>query len=64
MLYANLKYDITEYLNVAGRARIDNTYSESEDKRYASTISTFAGDNGTDIDTPTSSINRNMPILW
>ena len=46
MLYANLKYDITEYLNVAGRARIDNTYSESEDKRYASTISTFAGDNG------------------
>lgn len=46
MLYANLKYDITKYLNVAGRARIDNTYSESEDKRYASTISTFAGDNG------------------
>ena len=46
MLYANLKYDITEYLNVTGRARIDNTYSESEDKRYASTISTFAGDNG------------------
>ena len=46
MLYVNLKYDITEYLNVAGRARIDNTYSESEDKRYASTISTFAGDNG------------------
>ncbi|WP_455971533.1 SusC/RagA family TonB-linked outer membrane protein [Bacteroides congonensis] len=46
MLYANLKYDITEYLNVAGRTRIDNTYSESEDKRYASTISTFAGDNG------------------
>ncbi|WP_279104987.1 SusC/RagA family TonB-linked outer membrane protein, partial [Bacteroides acidifaciens] len=46
MLYANLKYDITEYLNVAGRTRIDNTYSESEDKRYASTISTFAEDNG------------------
>lgn len=46
MLYANLKYDITSYLNVAGRVRMDNTYSESEDKRYASTISTFAGENG------------------
>ena len=46
MLYASLKYDITNYLNVAGRARMDNTYSESEDKRYASTISTFAGENG------------------
>lgn len=46
MLYANLKYDITNYLNVAGRVRMDNTYSESEDKRYASTISTFAGENG------------------
>ena len=46
MLYANLKYDITSYLNVAGRVRMDNTYSESEDKRYASTIGTFAGENG------------------
>ena len=46
MLYASLKYDITNYLNVVGRARMDNTYSESEDKRYASTISTFAGENG------------------
>ena len=46
MLYGSLKYDITDYLNVAGRLRMDNTYSESEDKRYASTISTFAGENG------------------
>lgn len=46
MIYANLKYDITDYLNVAGRIRLDNTYTEKEDKRYASTISTFAGENG------------------
>lgn len=46
MLYGLLKYDITEYLNLASRVRMDNTYSESEDKRYASTLSTFAYPNG------------------
>lgn len=46
MLYAALKYDITSFLNVSGRLRLDNTYSEKEDKRYASTISTFAGPKG------------------
>ena len=46
MLYSSLKYDITSFLNVAGRLRMDNTYSESEDRRYASTTSTFAGENG------------------
>lgn len=46
MMYASLKYDITSYLNVSGRVRLDNTYSEKEDKRYASTISTFAGKKG------------------
>lgn len=46
MFYGNLKYDITDYLNVSGRFRLDNTYSEKEDKRYASTTSTFAKTNG------------------
>ena len=46
MLYASLKYDITDYLNVSGRLRLDNTYTEKEDKRYASTINTFANPNG------------------
>ena len=46
MLYASLKYDITNYLNVAGRVRLDNTYTEKEDKRYASTINTYASTNG------------------
>ena len=46
MFYGSLKYDITDWLNVAGRFRLDNTYTEKEDKRYASTTSTFAGANG------------------
>lgn len=46
MLFGSLKYDITSWLNVTGRLRLDNTYSEREDKRYASTASTFAGTNG------------------
>ena len=46
MLYASLRYDITKYLNVSGRLRLDNTYTEKEDKRYASTIGTFAKPKG------------------
>lgn len=42
MLYASLKYEITDYLNVSARGRLDNTYTEKEDKRYASTHGTFA----------------------
>lgn len=46
MFFGSLKYDITDWLNVSGRFRLDNTYTEKEDKRYASTASTFAGTNG------------------
>ncbi|MGL5272377.1 MAG: SusC/RagA family TonB-linked outer membrane protein [Phocaeicola sp.] len=46
MFYASLKYDITSYLNVSARVRLDNTYTEKEDKRYASTIGTFAKPKG------------------
>ena len=46
MMFGSLKYDIFDFLNISGRVRIDNTYMEKEDKRYASTISTFAGPNG------------------
>ena len=63
MLYGSLKYDITDYLNVAGRLRMDNTYSESEDKRYASTISTLP-EKMVAISTQMSSTNKNTPILW
>ncbi|MGR4859203.1 SusC/RagA family TonB-linked outer membrane protein [Bacteroides pyogenes] len=46
MMYASLKYQIRDYLDVSGRLRLDNTYTEKEDKRYASTFSTFAAENG------------------
>lgn len=42
MFSGQLKYNILKNLNVAGRLRLDNTYSESEDKRYAGTIGAFA----------------------
>ncbi len=46
MMYASLKYDITDFLNVTARGRLDNTYAEKEDKRYASTNGTFAKPKG------------------
>lgn len=46
MLSALAKYNITEDLNISGRVRSDNTFTEKEDKRYASTIGTFAKPNG------------------
>ena len=46
MFSGQLKYNILKNLNVATRFRIDNTYSEKEDKRYASTILTYAKEKG------------------
>lgn len=46
MFTAQLKYEITDWLNAAGRVRMDNTYTEREDKRYASTVSTHANELG------------------
>lgn len=45
-LYGQVKYDFTDWFNISGRLRIDNTYTENEDKRYASTITTHAQPNG------------------
>ena len=47
MLFGLLKYDISKELNVAGRARLDKTDTENEDKRYATTTSTLAKPLGT-----------------
>lgn len=41
MLHANIKYDILKWLNITGRVRIDNTYSDQEKKLYASTLQLF-----------------------
>ena len=41
MASAGLSYQILDWLNVAGRVRIDNTHSEYEGKLYASTSTTL-----------------------
>ena len=46
MLNLNAKYQVNDWLNIAGRVRIDNTVGENEKKYWASTIQLFAGENG------------------
>ncbi len=38
MMHARLQYDILDWLNIAGRVRVDNTYTTRERKLYASTL--------------------------
>ncbi|WP_108821377.1 SusC/RagA family TonB-linked outer membrane protein [Dysgonomonas sp. Marseille-P4361] len=42
MVNVNLKYKITDWLNVAGRVRMDNSRNEQESRLYASTDSKFS----------------------
>ncbi|MBK5722587.1 SusC/RagA family TonB-linked outer membrane protein [Dysgonomonas sp. Marseille-P4677] len=46
MMNASLKYDVFDWMNVAGRIKIDNTQSTEEKKLYASTMTLLAGKNG------------------
>jgi TonB-linked SusC/RagA family outer membrane protein len=48
MMNANLSYEILDWLNVAGRVRIDNSINKFTDKRYASSNTTLTegSDNG------------------
>ena len=41
MFNASLKYDITDWLNVIARVRVDNTVQDAYQKRYATTSGTF-----------------------
>ena len=41
MLNASLKYDITDWLNIIARVRVDNTVQDAYNKRYATTSGTF-----------------------
>lgn len=41
-----LKINLTEWMNLNGRVRIDNAYSTFERKNYATTLPLFAGDKG------------------
>lgn len=43
ILGASLRYDIAEWINVSGRARIDYNNAFATQKNYASTAGTFAG---------------------
>ncbi|MCE4563738.1 SusC/RagA family TonB-linked outer membrane protein [Maribellus sp. CM-23] len=42
----SLKYNITDWLNVAGRVNVDNSNLENTDSRYAGTLAVFAGAKG------------------
>lgn len=46
MLNAGLKYEITDWMNISGRIRVDNTVSNKEKKLYASTDGRLAADKG------------------
>jgi len=50
---ASLKYDVTDWLDITGRARIDYTHITAEQKNYASTLGLFAGDRAAITTTPT-----------
>jgi TonB-linked SusC/RagA family outer membrane protein len=43
---ASVKYDITSWMNITGRAKLDRNSSLNERKYYASTSGLFAGDAG------------------
>ena len=46
LMGASLKYDITDWLDLTGRARVDYTDMLAEQKNYASTNGLFAGNTG------------------
>ena len=43
---AGLEYNITDWFNITGRIRTDNTNLRQTDKRHAGTLATFAGTKG------------------
>lgn len=43
MLNGSLSYDITDWLKITGRARIDNSYSIYTDKKFGTTNTTLTG---------------------
>ena len=45
MMHARLQYDIFDWLNIAGRVRLDKSHANEERKLYASTLELFAGSN-------------------
>ncbi len=46
MLNASLKFEITDWMNIVGRVNLDNSDYRNQQKKYASTLTTFCGVNG------------------
>jgi TonB-linked SusC/RagA family outer membrane protein len=46
MLSTSLQYNITDWLNIAGRVNVDNATIKNTEKRHAGTLSTFSGKKG------------------
>lgn len=63
MFYANVKYDILSWLNIAGRIRVDNTNTTSERKLHASTIKLHAQSDKGAYNRAWKNISRPMRIL-
>ena len=60
---ASLKYDVTDWLDITGRARIDYTHITAEQKNYASTLGLFAATRAAITTTPTSPRSV-TPTCW
>ncbi len=60
---ASLKYDITDWLDVTGRARIDYTNMLSEQRNYASTLGLFAGEKGRYYNNHYTTMQRYADVL-
>ena len=60
---ASLKYDITDWLDVTGRARIDYTNMLSEQRNYASTLGLFTGDKGRYYNNHYTTMQRYADVL-
>lgn len=46
MFTGSLRYEIVDWINASARVRLDNTHTEREDKRYASTVAVHANELG------------------
>ncbi len=46
MLNMSLKWNITDWMNITGRVKVDNSEYRITQKKYASTLTTFCGPNG------------------
>lgn len=46
MLGASARWNLTDWMSLTARGRVDNSVYNNSDKKYASTLTTFCGENG------------------